>query len=68
MHNETMDWLGSKRQLTVIERQRVDAGECLADSDGDCYWSQCPQEKDYQGAGCPRWLATRGENEDRGGG
>lgn len=65
MSNETMDWLGSKRALTVIERQRVNAGECLSDSDGDCH---CPQETDYQGAGCPRWLATRGEDEDRSGG
>lgn len=52
---ETMDWLGSPRPLTLIETQRRDAGRCMADRDGECHWSGCPQLKEHKSA-CPRGI------------
>ncbi len=36
---------------------------CQANDDGECDWEHCPQRVEYQGNGCPRWLASRSESE-----
>lgn len=64
MDEGRMRWWDGERHLTVFERERVKLGKCMADSDGDCYWSGCPQAAEHTRS-CPRW---RKDEVGRGGG
>ena len=63
------------RALTAYQQQLADEGHCMADCDGDCTWSGCPQLRDGEPAAtnrhCPRDIATRArldpDNEGRAG-
>lgn len=50
-------------ELTPYRQQRADAGHCMANNDGECSWSGCPQLKDHKPT-CPRWAAMS-YDEDR---
>ena len=51
------------KALTTYQQGLANAGHCMADTDGDCSWADCPQEANgranYQPMGCPRWIAMR---------
>lgn len=54
--------LNRGRPLSVYQKDRVAEGLCMADSDGDCDWTGCPQTLDGEpkrsGRSCPRWVES----------
>lgn len=49
--------------VALYQKERADAGHCLANTDGECDWSGCPQKVEYRST-CPRWATRRKERED----
>jgi hypothetical protein len=47
-----------EKELTLYLQRRADEGHCMANRDGDCDWSGCPQIRDGEprktGRHCPR--------------
>jgi hypothetical protein len=48
------------KKLSVYRQTLADDGHCMSDSDGDCSWSECPQNvASTRQSHCPRDIATR---------
>lgn len=64
------------KTLSAYQQELAAEGHCMADGDGDCFWSECPQLRDGEPAAthrhCPRDIATRAridpDDEGRAGG